>query len=173
MRKFVVVSSAAALLSSVLLLPATTDAAGTAPGIAGFLDPATGIFTARPSLSTASAALKRTGSITVTTTVAIDSQIPADQPITCSVSLSGADESFSNSATGANNVIRSGSTGICKTTIFFVWEVSSASTTMAVSVTVSTGSGFDPDTVSHSAGFSFTPFVVPNGPKSLSVALAL
>lgn len=173
MKTVAVVAGAAALFASTLVLPVASDAAGPVAGIAGTLDPATGAFTARSNLAPAAAALQRTGSITVTTKVTIDLKIPVDQPITCGVTLSSFDSSFTNSATGSNDVVRSGSTGTCTTTIFFVWEVSSASTTMSVSVNLSTGSGFSTDEVSHSAGFSFAPFVVPNGSKSLSVALAL
>jgi hypothetical protein len=173
MKTLAVVAGAVALVGSALVMPVTTDAAGSATGIAGVLDPATGTFTARQPLAQAAAALQRTGSITVTTTVTIDSKIPADQPISCSVSLSSFDSSFSNSASGSNDVVRSGNSGKCTTTIFYIWEVLNAATTMNVSVNVSTGSGGGTDSVSHNASFSFAPFAVPSGSKSLSVALAL
>lgn len=163
----------AALISGVALLPVASNAAGPSPGIAGFLDPTTGVFTTRPSLSVAPGALTRTGSITVTTTVAIDSQIPADQTITCSVTLTADDVSFSNTASGSNNIIRSGNTGTCRTTIFYVWKVVNASTTVNVAVDVSTPFAEGADSISHEATFSFAPFAVPSGAKSLSVALAL
>lgn len=173
MKTFAIAAVGAALLGSVLVLPAATEAGSTGAGVAGFLDPTTGTFTAKAGLLAASAALARTGAITVTTTVQIDSAIPVDQPITCTVSLSSGDVSFSNSASGTNNVVRTGSSGKCTTTIHYIWEVAAATTLMNVSVSISTGNGFNTDGVSHNASSSFAPFAVPNTAKSLAVTLAL
>jgi hypothetical protein len=172
MKTLAILAGAVALFGSVVVLPISTDAAGPVAGIAGVLDPSTGTFTTRPALVQAATALQKSGTVTVTTTVVIDSAIPLDQPITCNVSISAYDSSFVNSASGENNVVRSGSSGKCTTVIHYIWEVASSSTMMSVSVSISTGS-FGTDTVSHSADHSFTPFAVPSTSTSLAVTLAL
>ncbi|HEY1257742.1 MAG TPA: hypothetical protein VGF34_00725 [Stellaceae bacterium] len=161
----------AALFCSALACPVTTEAANT--GIAGTMDTTTGTFTPQAVLAPAAVDLLRTGVITVTTTVQIDSQIPQDQTISCTVTLNSFDSSFTNSASGSNNVIRTGNKGTCKTTIHYIWQVLNAQTKMNVSVSVSTNNGFSSGGVSHNASHSFTPFAVPNASKSLSITLAL
>ncbi|HEY1300118.1 MAG TPA: hypothetical protein VGF07_06450 [Stellaceae bacterium] len=170
MKTLALAAVSAALFGAAALMPHATEAAG---GIAGVLDPATGTFTTRAALAPAAAALARTGTIIVTTTVQIDSAITPDQTITCSVNLSSFDSSFTNGASGTTNVIRNGKTGTCKTTIPYIWLVANASTTMTVQVSVSSSNGFSSGGISHNASHSFAPFAVPNGTKSLVLTLAL
>jgi hypothetical protein len=162
---------AAALLAG-LVLPLAAQADQSVTGIPGYLDPATGTFTARPALEPGASGLTRKGKIVVTTTIEIDSSIPKDQPISCSVTLNSFDSLFTNYATGTDNAVRSGSTATCTMTINYIWQVASASTTMTVSVMVSTNvSGAE--IVYHSGSSSFTPFAVPSGTKTLSTTLGL
>jgi hypothetical protein len=174
MQTFAMGAAAAAALFASALLPIPTEAQNaTAPGIPGYLNPASGVF--QPVLSSlpTEAALKRTGKIVVTVTVQLDSSIPADQQITCNVSIGSNDfPGITNGASSESGVIRSGSSGKCTTTIPYVWLVKNAQTTMSVSVGVSTGS-FAFGSVSRTASTSFSAFPVPNSTKSLAVTVAL
>jgi hypothetical protein len=174
MKTFAMTAIGAALFGSALLLPIPTYAQSAAtPGIPGYLDPTTGVFKPVVSSLPTAATLTRTGKVVVTVTVQIDSSIPADQQITCSVSIGSSDfPGISNGASSESGVIRSGSSGKCTTTIPYVWIVASAATKMSVSVSVSTGE-FTFGSVSHSASTSFPAFSVPTGTKSLSVKVAL
>jgi hypothetical protein len=174
MKTLVLAAAGVALIGSVVLLPAATQAQNGSPGIPGFLDPRTGMFTARSSFPAGDAGVALTGSITVTTNVAIDTALQKvpDQTITCTVRISTNDAVASNSATGSNNVIRAGAKGTCTTTITFIWEVASTTKTMSLSVDVSTNN-FGTDQVSHDASFSTSIPMIPISTKKFTVTLAL
>jgi hypothetical protein len=170
MRRLGIAASSAALFGSVLLLPAATEAQNAAPGIPGYLDAATGRFTARSSFPAAGSGMAVTGSITVITNVAIDAALQKvpDQTITCMVDISTFDGVANNDVTGTNNVIRAGSRGTCTTTISFIWEVASTTKTMNIMVTVSTG--FFGGAASYRSSTSTS---IPITTKKLTVTLAL
>jgi hypothetical protein len=171
MKFLAVMAGAVALLGSAILLPAATEAADPVSGVPGYLDPSTGIFTARANFDPGAAGKAVTGSIVVTTTVMIDAvlQKVPDQQISCSVSVSSGDSVASNSASGSNNVIRAGSKGTCTTTINFIWEVAGTTKNMNVFVSISTGN-FGTGQVTHSASTSTS---IPITTKKLAVTLAL
>lgn len=169
------IAAAATLFGATLMLPAPGDAAS---NVAGYLNTATGTFTAAPSqaalAAAAAAALTRTGKITVTVNVQLDPSIPAGQQINCSVTISSNDfPGISNNASAQSGVVRSGATGKCTTVIPYIWIVATATTVMNVSVSLNTGGSFGSGSVSHSANTSFPAFPVPIGNKSLTVAIAL
>jgi hypothetical protein len=168
----VLAAAGVALIGSVVLLPAATEAQNGSPGIPGFLDPRTGMFTARSSFPQAAAGVALTGSIKVTTNVLIDTALQKvpDQTISCSVTISSFDAVADNTATGSNNVIRAGTKGTCTTTITFIWEV--APTTKNMNLTVSLSSGnFGTDGVIHDDSSMSTS--IPISSKTATVNLAL
>jgi hypothetical protein len=161
----------AALFGSMLLLSAATEAQNP-PGIPGYLNPATGSFTARANFPAAGAGIAKTGSITVTTTVLIDpalQKVP-DQTITCTVNISSFDTVASNTASGSNNVIRAGGKGTCTTTIGFIWEVASTTTKMNITVFVNTGN-FGTGQVNHSTGSTTTSIPITTTRFALTLAV--
>jgi hypothetical protein len=171
MKTLLIAAAGAALVGSVALLPVATEAQNRPTGIPGFLDPSTGVFTARANFSGA-AGIARSGSITVTTKVAIDpalQKVP-DQTISCSVQISSGDSVASNSATGSSNVIRSGANGTCTTTITFIWQIAPTTTKMFLAASVSTGS-FSTPGVSHFDSAIGT--LIPITTKTATVNLAL
>jgi hypothetical protein len=169
--KALLMAAGAALFGSVALLPVATGAQNRTAGIPGFLDPSTGVFTARPALLPA-AALQRSGTITLTITATIGSNIPSSIPVTCGVTLSSFDSSFSNSVFGSSPLTRSGNGGTCKIAVPYIFQVASAAT--ALSVRASLGaSTLTPPVLSYSASFTFAPFPVPSGNKNLAVTLAM
>jgi hypothetical protein len=166
-------AAALVLFGSALMLPAPGDAAS---NVAGYLDTKTGTFTAVPSqaelAAAAAATLTRTGKLTVVVNVQLDPSIPPGQQVNCSVTISSSDfPGISNSASAQSGVVRTGATGKCTTVIPYIWIVAKAATVMNVNVNVNTGGSFG--AVSHSASTSFPAFPVPNGNKSLTVAIAL
>jgi hypothetical protein len=171
MKALLMAAAGAALFGSVALLPVATGAQNRTAGIPGFLDPSTGVFTARANFPAADAGVALTGSITVTTNVAIDAalQKAPDQTISCQVRISTSDAVAANSATGSNNVIRSGAKGTCTTTITFIWEVAPTTKTMSLFVDVSTGN-FGTGQITHDAN-TFTS--IPISTKKATVTLAL
>jgi hypothetical protein len=78
---------------------------------------------------------------------------------------------ISNNASAQSGVVRTGATGKCTTVIPYIWIVAKTATVMNVNVNVNTGGSFG--AVSHSASTSFPAFPVPNGNKSLTLAIAL
>jgi hypothetical protein len=161
-----------AFFGSALVLPVATDAQNAPFGIPGYLNPATGLFTARPALSPATSGLQRSGTINVTITAVLGSNIPASVPVSCSVFLSAVDTAFDNTADGSSVVTRSAKGGTCKVSIPYIFEVASASTPMNVSASLFATTSSAPS-LSYSASFSFAPFAVPSGTKSLAVTLAM
>jgi hypothetical protein len=172
MRTLPMAVAGAALFGSVLMLPGATEAQNLARGIPGFLDPSTGLFTARPSLLPGAATLQRSGTITVTITAVLGSNIPPSVPVTCFVSISSSDTAADNFASGSGAFTRSGKGGTCKLAIPYIFEVAAPSTTMFVSASLSATTSTTPS-LTYSASHSFTPFAVPNGKKSLTVTLAM
>jgi hypothetical protein len=173
-KTLVIAAAGAALFGSVALLPVATGAQNRPTGIPGFLDPSTGVFTARPSFPLAGAGISVSGSITVTTNVLIDAALQKvpDQTIMCTVNIATpfGDPVANNSATGTNFVIRAGTKGVCTTTITFIWEV--ASTTKNMNLTVSLSSGnFGTPGVTHNDSSITTS--IPITTKKATVNLAL
>jgi hypothetical protein len=170
MRTLRKAAAGAVLFGSMLLLPAATEAQHAAmPGIPGYLDPATGSFIARANLQPNAAAKQVGGTITVTTTVFLDSTIPAGLPITCTVSIGTFDDVATNSAGGSNQVVRTGGKATCTTTITFLWEIDPVATkAMGLGVSVSVGNFGTDQSRSVSTSIS-----VPLSTKRKSVTLAM
>jgi hypothetical protein len=174
MKTLVLAAAGAALFGSVAVLPPATEAQNRPAAIPGVLDPSTGVFTARADFPLAGSGISVMGSITVTTNVLIDAALQKvpDQTITCTVNIATpfGDPVASNSATGTNFAIRSGTKGVCTTTITFIWEV--ASTTKNMNLTVSLSSGpFSTPGVTHSDSSIATS--IPITTKKFTVNLAL
>jgi hypothetical protein len=166
-------AAVAALFGSVLLLPATTAAQNpAAPGIAGYLNPATGVFTARPALLPAAKTLQRIGSITVTVTAVLGSNIPTSVPLTCGVSIGSSDSAADNSAGASGVLVRSKTGGTCKVSIPYIFEVAATTTPMSVSASLFASTSTTPS-ISYSASTSITLPSVPNKPTSVAVTLAM
>jgi hypothetical protein len=165
-------AAGAALFGAALLVPAVTEAQnGTKTEIPGFLDTSTGLFTARP-VQLPAATLQRSGTITVTVTAVLGSNIPGSVPVSCSVSISSSDSAADNRGSASGVLARSGKGGTCKIAIPYIFEVASGATTMTVSAEIF--AVVNPNTgLNYDAFHSFTPFVVPNGNKSLTVTLAM
>jgi hypothetical protein len=172
MKTLVAAAAGTALLGAVIFLPVAGDAQGLSSGIPGYLNPTTGMFTARPALLPATAALKRVGQVNVTITATIGSNIPASVPISCSVNLYADDLGFDNSASASGVFKRTGSNGTCKVSIPYTFEIAVASTQMNVSAFLSANTGTTPN-LDYSASFGFSPFPVPSGTKNLAVTLAM
>jgi hypothetical protein len=172
MKMLATAAAGAALFGSVLLLPVATEAQNPSAGVPGFLDPSTGTFTTRSALSPAASGLKRIGTINVTVTAVLGSNIPASVPVSCSVFLDADDTSFDNSASASGVLVRKGSGGTCKVSIPYIFEIAVASTTMNVTATLGAFTSTSP-ALSYSAEFRFSPFTVPSGTKNLSVTLAM
>ena len=173
MKTFATAAAAAALLGSMLAVPVPTQAQNTPTGIPGFLNPATGTFMPRLSLTPAAATLKRGGTIVVTISVVINSTIPSNQPISCSATISSTDLAFFNDVFGSGIVTRSGSTGKCVLRLPYIWEVLNAQTQMNVSASVQTSGSFGSSQPSRSSTRTFAAFPVPNGNRALAVSLGL
>jgi len=138
-----------------LLVPYSSDAAGAVPGSS----------TAQPNPIVPKVAavspVTRTGTVKVVVTLAIESAIGADEPITCSASISASDASFDNEATTSNVLVRSGSTGTATLTIPYDWTMAATGESAQVSLSCSEGSSFNTGGVSHSIYFTGSTFVVP------------
>jgi len=167
-----VAAAGAALFGAALLLPVVTEAQnGAGTQIPGFLDTSTGLFTARP-VQLPAATLQRSGTITVTVTAVLGSNIPGSVPVFCSVSISSSDTAASNRSSASGVLARSGKGGTCKIAIPYIFEVANAATLM--SVTADIFANVNPNTsLNYDAFHNFTPFTVPNGNKSLTVTLAM
>jgi len=167
------VTTAVAVLAG-LVFPFASQAADAVQGIPGYLNPSTGVFSARPALTPAAAAIAATGKIVVTINLTFDSKIPLAQIVTCNVFISSTDSSFFNNASASNNVVKtSASAGSCIVAIPYIWEIASASTMMNVSVDVSTFETSTPN-LSHEASFTVAPFAVPSGKTKLpAITLAM
>jgi len=170
MRPLRMAAAGAALFGSTLLLAAATEAQNAAPpGIPGYLNPVTGAFTARANLQPPATSAQVGSTITVTTTVSLDSTIPAGLPITCSVTIMASDDVASNSAGGSNNVVRTGRKATCTTTITFLWEIDPTITRMmSLSVSITAGT-FGTD----QSRFVSTFVSVPLRTRSKSLTLAM
>jgi hypothetical protein len=164
------VTTAGAVLAG-LVFPFASQAADAVQGIPGYLNPSTGVFSARPALTPAAAAIAATGKIVVTINLTFDSKIPLAQIVTCSVSISSIDSSFTNNASASDIVVKtSASAGSCKVAIPYIWEIASASTMMNVSVDVNTNT----PNLFHEASFTAAPFAVPSGKTNLpAITLAM
>jgi hypothetical protein len=155
------------------LLPAATEAQNPAPrGIAGFLDPTTGTFTARPALLPGAASLQRSGTIIVTVTAVLGPNISPSATLTCGVIISASDSSFFNEVNGSGVLVRSGKGGTCRIAVPYIFEVANTATTINVSASIGAFTNATPS-LSYSASHSFAPFPVPNGSRSLTVILAM
>jgi hypothetical protein len=170
MRTLRIAAAAAVLVGSMLLLPDATEAQNAAHGIPGYLNPVTGSFTARANLPQSATPKQVGGTITVTTTVSLDSTIPAGLPIFCSVSITTFDDVANNTAGGSNLVTRVGNKATCVTTITFLWEIDASVTTkMFLTVNVSVGN-FGTD---QSRSASLSSLMIPLSTKKKSVTLAM
>lgn len=140
-------------------------------GIAGYLNPATGLFTPGQALKVAPAAVAATAKLTVNFTVKLSSSIPLQQPVTCSVFISSFDGSFSNSASSQGFVTKTSATqGTCSISIPYVWQIAGATTNMNVNPSISTNASG----LSKNSSATITPFAVPTtGTKIVAVTLAL
>jgi hypothetical protein len=172
MKTFAIAAAGAALFASAALLPVATEAQNASAGISGFLNPATGVFTARPTLLPAVTGLQRSGTVTVTVTAVIGSNIPSSVPLSCGIELSTSDAEFGNFAEGSGNLVRSGKGGTCKVAIPYIFEIANAQTTMTVSASIGGSTATSP-ILSYSASHTFATFAVPNGNTSLAVTLAM
>lgn len=175
MRIPALIIGAVALAGSALTLPTATDAAS---AVAGFLNPATGAFTpaaTQAQLTAAAAAVTRSGTVTITINVKIESSIPNGQQLTCSGGISSFDASgISNSASASTSLIKNGSTGTCKMVIPYQWLVASSNTLISVNnLSVSTNSTIGSVTF-RTASTSFAAFKVGNGGnKPITVPLSI
>jgi hypothetical protein len=172
MKTLAAAAIGAAMLGTLVLSPVATDAQDAASGIPGFLNPSTGMFTARPVLLSATSGLKRIGTINVTVTAVLGSNIPASLPLSCYISLYADDLGFDNGASGSGTLVRKGSSGTCKVSIPYIFEIAVATTPMNVSASISAYTSTTPE-FSYSASFSFAPFPVPTGTKNLAITLAM
>jgi hypothetical protein len=172
MKTLVAAAAGTALLGAIIFSPVAGDAQSPASGIPGYFSPTTGMFTARPALLPATSGLKRVGQLNVTITATIGSNIPTSVPINCSVSLFADDLGFDNSASASGVFKRTGSSGTCKVTIPYTFEIAVASTQMNVTAFLSAFTGTTPN-LDYSASFAFSPFPVPSGTKNLAVTLAM
>jgi hypothetical protein len=170
--KTLAAAAAGAAMCGISLLPVATEAQSGAAGVPGYLNPSTGMFTARPARLSAASALKRIGTINVTVTAVLGSNIPASVPVFCTVFLEADDGGFDNSASGAGVFVRKGSGGTCKLSIPYIFEVAVATTPMNVTASLSASTSTTPS-LGYGASFSFSPFAVPSGTKNLSVTLAM
>ena len=165
MRTVRMAAAGAALLGSVLLLPAATEAQNTAPGIPGYLNPATGLFTARPALLPGATALQRIGMITVTITAVLGSNIPASVTVGCFVSIGSSDSAATNSASGSGVLVRTKKGGTCKVAIPYIFEVAASTTTMFVSASISATTSTTPS-ISYSASIASRCFACRTNPRA-------
>jgi hypothetical protein len=165
-------AAGAALFGSALLLPVATEAQNPTAGIPGYLNPSTGMFTTRPALLPATAGLQRSGTISVTITAVLGSNIPASVPVSCFVDIFADDLGFDNSASSSGVLVRSGKGGTCKIKIPYIFQIATAATLMNVSASLSAFTNTTPS-LSYSASFSFAAFAVPSGTKFLAVTLAM
>jgi hypothetical protein len=176
MKMLAMAAAGATLFGSVLLLPVATEAQNTSAGIPGFLNPSTGVFTARPALEQATAALQRSGKIIVKVTATIGSNIPktATTPLYCGVTLSSYDTEFQNYASGSAILVRSasGTTGTCSLAVPFIFEIATASTKMNVEASIYANTGSTTGSLSYSAEFAYAPFAVPTGTHIVTIPLA-
>jgi hypothetical protein len=162
-----------ALLGSALLLPVSTEAQTAAAGIPGFLNPSTGTFAAQSTLLPATTALQRSGTMTVTVTATIGSNIAATTPLTCSVMIYSSDNEFYNTAGGeAVPLTRGPKGGTCKVAIPYIFEVASTKTLLTVRAQIDAGTITNPS-LFYTATFTYSPFAVPKGNQSLTIPLAL
>jgi len=172
MKMLAVATIGAALFGSALLLPIATEAQSAPAGIPGFLNPSTGMFMAKPALLPATTALQRSGTLTVTVTAVIGSNISKTTPLYCSVSIYSSDGEYYNTADGEAPLVRSGKGGTCKLAIPFIFEIATATTSLTVRAEISAGTITTPN-LSYDASFTFSPFAVPKGNESVTIPLAL
>lgn len=166
-----------AILAAAIGIPiviASPQALGDGTRIPGYLDLSTGVFSPRLASPPPATAVPRTGVVTITITVAMDSAIPLEQTVTCNAGLSSFDSSFTNTAGAQSTVVKSSKTvGKCVLTIPYVWEVAAATTNMSVTASITSGTSFGIGSVGHTGSTTFTPFAVPNGNTALAVTLAI
>jgi hypothetical protein len=159
-----------------LALPHPSHAAGVTTGIPGFYDPATGAFAPMVTKVVPLVTVARTGTVKVVITLNIEAAIGTYEPITCQASINSFDASFTNMASAAGLVVRTGATGTVTITIPYNWKMAAAGEQATVSANCSEGNGFSPGGVSHSISFTVPGFTVPtaNGTittKSLSASM--
>lgn len=105
--------------------------------------------------------VSRTGTIKVVITLAIESAIGTDEPISCSASIASSDASFDNLATSSGTIVRSGATGTLTLPIPYDWTMAASGETATVSVNCSEGVGYTAGGVTHSIYFAGSTFTVP------------
>jgi hypothetical protein len=153
---------AGALLAVASVAMSSGAEARAATGIPGYIDTTTGVFTPYVQKVPAATSVARTGKVAVTIALNIQPAIGADEPISCTVSISAFDASFSNSASSAGVVSRTGTKGSVTISIPYQWTMKAAGETAIVTVSCSEGvSSFTPGGVAHSISFTVPGFAVP------------
>ena len=126
-----------------LLVLGSAQAASVNKGVAGFLDPRTGTFTAKVTSDTPDSTTisRATGTIAVTVTIAVEAAIAANTPIYCSLDFAYTGYPLLEDV-GVLQVTakRSGATATCTANLPYNWNVTSQEKNGSLSVTVSTGS---------------------------------
>ena len=174
MRTLRVAAAAAGLFGSVLLPPAATEAQIAAPGIRGLPNPSAGTFSATRQLVPAASSVQVSGTVTVTVSAAITSNIPITQTISCQVELTTSflDPAFFNDDVVTVPLTRTSlKSGTCKVSVPYIFEVTTAKEPLTVAAAIFTeNSSF---TVVYSATRTFALATVPSGATSLSTNLAI
>jgi hypothetical protein len=132
-----------------------------APAIAAF-----GLLAAIVPLNAANAADTTIGGVyTVVITVDIESSIPANEPLTCTASLTTADAVYSNTVSSSSDFVRSGTTGTCTIALHYLFTVSSKTTTASLSFSVGAGSYDATNQDEHTLEGSVSTIDLPNSLK--------
>lgn len=139
-----------------IVVPYSIDAADAGSSAKGIL--AYPMVTKAPAASSVS----RTGTVKIVITLAIESAIGTDEPISCSASISTSDASFDNSANATGTIVRSGATGTATLTIPYDWTMATSGEQATLSVNCSEGNGYTSGGVSHSIYFAGSAFTVPH-----------
>ena len=164
MKNFIV----GALFGTISLMAFHGGEASAAPGIAGYLNPATGTFTPYIQKVPAAAPVATTGTVTVAISLNIEAAIGADEPISCSVSISTYDTSFGNSASSTGIIARSGAKGSATIAIPYQWTMKATGEMANVSASCTEGSSYSAGGIGHSVSFTVPGFVVPTKPATVT-----
>jgi hypothetical protein len=159
-------AAAAGLFGSVLLLPATTEAQNLLmPSIPTVANRAV------PALLPATSSLQRSGTINVTINATIGSNIPSSQGVGCEVEIfTPSDPSFFNEGFVTGVVTRKGTSGTCKISVPYTFEVTSTKTILQVFVGIFTSN--TSGSVFYEATHSFS-LPIPSGTTNLTISLAI
>jgi hypothetical protein len=166
MRTLRIAAAIAALFGSALLLPAVTEAQNAAtPSIPRIFNRPV------PKLQPAVSSVQFAGTVKVTITASITSNIPNTQPISCEVELLASDVSFFNDAFVSAPLTRTGKTGTCTISVPYIFVVASPTTPLEVGAALLTqNSKF---TASNEASFTQVFPSVPKGTTTLKVSLGI